>query len=94
MSWYDPRISITVQEQHPREQGLKHLCRVFIILTFVPVQEQHPREQGLKPFSWPYTVGAMEVQEQHPREQGLKPDVRPRIVSAILFKSNIHENKD
>ena len=38
---------ISVQDHHPIEQGLRHVC-CETYLDYVPVQDHHPIEQGLR----------------------------------------------
>ncbi len=86
---------IPVQEQHPREQGLKHMAEEYGIIkregsraTSTRTRiETGPRERVCDHL--------LQVQEQHPREQGLKLDLPDHGVGLeLVFKSNIHENKD
>ena len=61
-----------LSEQHPREQGLKHLLSIGDNTPKL-LSEQHPREQGLKLKYAGISIScSLILSEQHPREQGLK----------------------
>jgi len=60
-----------LSEQHPREQGLKHMDEK-VCNTWDKLSEQHPREQGLKLYGSIMLNSVLSLSEQHPREQGLK----------------------
>ena len=72
MSQADFMAPNILSEQHPREQGLKHLLSIGDNTPKL-LSEQHPREQGLKLKYAGISIScSLILSEQHPREQGLK----------------------
>ena len=82
-----------VREQHPLQQGLRHL--VVGTSTEVVVREQHPLQQGLRQCDHRSQSHPCGVREQHPLQQGLR--LYTKNVSCVLVaksENSIHYNKD
>jgi len=86
---------ILLSEQHPREQGLKHLKNPRAIAAIKAFRATSKRTRIETSQRRSYTPAPIPLSEQHPREQGLKQfNFVTHTPATSCFQSNIQENKD